>query len=118
MGEGLQRAVAAAKRTHYPGTPAPAIGQRWADCDKRHGAREVVIRSFTQKLFEKWVRASGTAPSHYVTIERESAVCDVYIAGKRASDRGTTINVDRLIPVATGFRYVGEGPPMNKASHV
>ncbi len=39
MGEGLQRAARAAKLTNYPGTPAAAPRQVWADNDRRANGR-------------------------------------------------------------------------------
>lgn len=98
MGAGLRRATAAAKRTRYPGTPKPAVGQRWQDCDKR-GAnlREVVIL----KIEEDIVQRGRTI---------DAALCDVYIDGARTG-RKVTIDVARLLPTSTGYRYVGDGPP-------
>lgn len=73
-------------------SPAPAVGQRWADNDKRfaHERREVVIRNITG-------------------VVRPRAECDVYI--NKSKTRSTVIRLDRFKPTATGYRYVGEGAP-------
>lgn len=77
----------------------PRVGQRWADNDKRNfgkdgkPTREVVIREI------RTVFVPGPA----------QASCDVYIDG--AKTRSTVIRLDRFRPTATGYRYVGEGPP-------
>lgn len=94
MGAGLQRAAAAAKRTRYPNTPAPAVGQRWRDNDKRcNHQREVVILAI--------------APNAALS---DVATCDVYIDGTH--ERSTRIACSRFVPKATGYRYVGKGAPV------
>lgn len=73
-------------------SPTPAVGQRWADNDKRFkkDKREVVIRNITG-------------------VVRPRAECDVYNNGVKS--RSTVIRLDRFKPTATGYRYVGEGAP-------
>ena len=91
MGAGLQRASDAAKRSRHPGTPAPAINQRWRDNDTRSGiVREVVI----VELREEGLKVR----------------CDIYNGGVKAPKQ-TTIACKRLVPTSTGYTYVGEGPP-------
>ncbi len=87
MGEGFQRATRAATLTRYPGTPAAAPRQVWADNDSRANGREVRIDS----------------------IEAGYAHCTVIAgaAGTHVSGKGTArILLSRFIPNATGYRFL------------
>ena len=88
MGEGLQRAARAARRTRYPGTPEPAIGQVWASV--ANPSREVTIKGF------------GTVRRHGV--DKCAATCAVTVGGKPR--QGTAIDCDLLVPTAKGYRYL------------
>ncbi len=90
MGHGLQRAANATHRTRTA-SPTHAVGQRWADCDKRYeGRRELLIVAMLNE---------GTR-----------ARCSVYLDGV-ATGRFVTVACARLVPKSTGYRYVGDGAP-------
>jgi hypothetical protein len=93
MGQGLQRAANAARRTRSD-SPAPAAGQRWADCDPRSPGHELVIAFLS------------SGDTH--------ARCAVYQGGV-ATGRFVTVACARLVPGSRGYRYVGEGAPVQAA---
>lgn len=79
-------------------SPTPAVGQRWADNDKRcKSQREVVIRRIV------------TRKGLILADRAKVAECDVY--ENRVKTRSTVIRLNRFKPTATGYRYVGEGEP-------
>lgn len=95
-----------AKRTNYPGNPAPAVNQRWADKAPDLAGREVVILVLLTTVESQWAPKSRATKK--VTVTR--AQCRVYRNGVDQK-RTTKINVERMIPTARGMQYVGEGPP-------
>ncbi len=81
----LDAAKPKAAEAAKPTTPAPAVGQRWADNDKRSPAgREVVIRQ----------------------VDGKRALCEVFEGGVWTG-RSTLIALRRFRPTSTGYRFVG-----------
>ena len=118
MGAGLRRAIAAVKRSRYPGTPAVKPRQRWRDVDRRSAAarearkqpalREVVVLRIEERTKLKTARGWGCTTRERVPYD--AAICDVYVDGK-PTGRTVAIDVSRFVPNSTGYEYVGQGQP-------
>lgn len=108
MGEGLQRAAMAAKRTNYPGTPEPAILQVWEDCSR--ATRQITITGFSTKMRRVWHASVGLRPGHYEATPYRAAVCSVVI-GDKARKGTVSIDVVRFVPNKNGFRYMRTEAP-------
>lgn len=105
MGEGLQRARAAARNTKNT-TQNPVVGQRWRDGDTRANiVREVVI----VELGEREKKSRG-GDSYGASIKVPSARCKVYLAGKD-SGRETWIALSSFEYGSRKFILVGDGAP-------
>lgn len=96
MAAGLQRASHLATLTRYPGTPYPAEGQFWQDCDSRcKGERTILVLSVGE--------IDGVPKARVGVYE------DGIDTGRR-----TNIAVKRFIPTSTGYRFLKMGVEASK----
>ena len=88
MSAGLQRAAHLATLTRYLGTPYPASGQTWQDCDKRgRGERTILVLSVDEQ--------DGVMKARVAVYEKGVDT------GRRSS-----ISIKRFVPTSTGYRYI------------
>ena len=105
MGDGIQRARAAARRTRNT-SPEPTVGSRWRDSDTRpHIVRELVILERADRD-----KKSRGGENDGTTIKVPSARCRVYLAGKD-TDRETWIADASFESKARKYAHVGQGAP-------
>lgn len=92
MSAGLQRVAHLAKLTRYPGTPYPAEGQTWQDCDNRVAdkQRTVMVLSLVER---------------YGALKSRVGVYEEGID----TGRSTWIAVKRFVPTSTGYRFMNKG---------
>jgi len=96
-------AFAAARRTRYPNTPKPEIGQVWEDCDRP--TTTLKVRGFQKMTRRAWNKRRRL----YEHVAYRAAFCDVYESGQRAA-QVVRIAVERFVPTKTGYRYLRTEP--------
>ena len=74
-----------------PGYPAPAVGQLWADNDRRAPERYLLIAELS---------------STHAAVRQAAYSPETGVAAVLPGARLTRIRLDRLRPTSTGYRYV------------